>query len=79
MDEFRKRFAGNGDVFIDDICIQEPKIGDILVVFTTGAYGFSMCSNYNKNLKSPVVFVKDGVARVVSKRQSYEDLLALEV
>ena len=69
----------SGDVFIDDICIQEPKIGDILVVFTTGAYGFSMCSNYNKNLKAAVVFVKDGVARVVSKRQSYEDLLALEV
>lgn len=69
----------SGDIFIEDICIQEPKIGDILAVFSTGAYGFSMSSNYNKNPKAPVVFVKDGVARIVSKRQSYEELLELEV
>ena len=48
-------------------------------MFTTGAYGFSMASNYNKNPRAAVVFVKDGIARLVSKRQSYEDLLSLEV
>ena len=69
----------SGDVFIDDICIQNPEIGDILAVFSTGAYGFSMSSNYNKNPKAPVIFVKDGIVRVVSKRQSYEELLALEI
>ena len=69
----------SGDIFINDIYIQRPDIGDILAVFSTGAYGFSMSSNYNKNPKAAVVFVKDGVARVVSKRQSYEELLALEV
>lgn len=69
----------SGDIFVNDICIQNPNIGDILAVFSTGAYGFSMSSNYNKNPKAAVVFVKDGVARVVSKRQSYEELLALEV
>lgn len=69
----------SGDIFIEDICIQKPEIGDILAVFSTGAYGFSMSSNYNKNPKAPVVFIKDGVARLVSKRQSYEELLALEV
>ena len=53
--------------------------GDILAVFSTGAYGFSMSSNYNKNPKAPVVFIKDGVVRLVSKRQSYEELLELEV
>ena len=52
---------------------------DILAVFSTGAYGFSMSSNYNKNPKAPVIFVKDGIVRVVSKRQSYEELLALEI
>ncbi len=69
----------SGDIFVNDICIQNPSIGDILAVFSTGAYGFSMSSNYNKSPKAAVVFVKDGVARVVSKRQSYEELLALEV
>lgn len=69
----------SGDIFIDDIFIQNPEIGDILAVFSTGAYGFSMSSNYNKNPKAPVIFVKDGIARVVSKRQSYEELLALEL
>ncbi|WP_196000867.1 diaminopimelate decarboxylase [Clostridium sp. 1001271B_151109_B4] len=69
----------SGDIFIEDICIQKPEIGDILAVFSTGAYGFSMSSNYNKNPKAPVVFIKDGVARLVSKRQSYEELLELEV
>ena len=69
----------SGDIFVNDICIQTPNIGDILAVFSTGAYGFSMSSNYNKNPKAAVVFVKDGLARVVSKRQSYEELLALEI
>ena len=69
----------SGDIFIEDICIQKPEIGDILAVFSTGAYGFSMSSNYNKNPKAPVVFIKDGVVRLVSKRQSYEELLELEV
>lgn len=69
----------SGDIFVNDIYIQKPSIGDILVVFSTGAYGFSMSSNYNKNPRAAVVFVKDGVARVVSKRQSYEELLSLEV
>ena len=69
----------SGDIFIEDICIQKPEIGDILAVFSTGAYGFSMYSNYNKNPKAPVVFIKDGVVRLVSKRQSYEELLELEV
>ena len=69
----------SGDIFIEDICIQKPEIGDILAVFSTGAYGFSMSSNYNKNPKAPVVFIKYGVVRLVSKRQSYEELLELEV
>ena len=38
-----------------------------------------MSRNYNKNPKAPVIFVKDGIVRVVSKRQSYEELLALEI
>ena len=67
------------DIFVKDINLQETKRGDVLAVFTTGAYGFSMASNYNKNPRAAVVFVKDGIARLVSKRQSYEDLLSLDV
>lgn len=69
----------SGDIFVKDINLQETKRGDVLAVFTTGAYGFSMASNYNKNPRAAVVFVKYGIARLVSKRQSYEDLLSLEV
>ena len=53
--------------------------GDILITTTTGAYGYSMASNYNKIPKNPVVFVQNGEDKLACKRQSYEDLLALEV
>lgn len=69
----------SGDILMKDIYIQKPERGDILAVFTTGAYGFSMFSNYNKNVRPAVVFVKNGEAKVVSKRQDYKDLLGLEI
>ena len=50
-----------------------------LITTNTGAYGYSMASNYNKIPKNPVVFVKDAKDKLSCKRQSYEDLLALEV
>lgn len=68
----------SGDIFIKDIQLQKLERGDIIAVASTGAYGFSMSSNYNKNPRPAVVFVKNGEARVVSKRQSYEELLMLE-
>ena len=46
---------------------------------TTGAYGFSMSNNYNKNLRPAVVFVKGNEARVVCKRQTYEELIENEL
>ena len=69
----------SGDILMKDIYIQKPERGDILAVFTTGAYGFSMFSNYNKNVRPAVVFVSDGKEKVVSKRQDYKDLLGLEI
>lgn len=69
----------SGDILMKDIYIQKPERGDILAVFTTGAYGFSMFSNYNKNVRPAVVFVGDGKEKVVSKRQDYKDLLGLEI
>lgn len=68
----------SGDILIQDIELQKVERGDIIAVSSTGAYGFSMSSNYNKNPRPAVVFVKNGEVRVVSKRQSFEDLLMFE-
>lgn len=69
----------SGDILLTDINIQNVETGDILAVFGTGAYGFSMSSGYNRNLRPAVVFVKDNEAKVVCKRQTYESLLSDEV
>ena len=55
--------------------IQRAERGDILAVLVTGAYNFSMASNYNRLPRPPVIFVKDGHARVVVRRETYEDLI----
>ncbi len=68
----------SGDIFIKDIMLQKAEREDVLAVLATGAYGFSMSSNYNRNPRAAVVFVKDGKVKVISKRQSYENLLELE-
>ncbi|KGK88857.1 diaminopimelate decarboxylase [Clostridium sp. HMP27] len=69
----------SGDILINDTNIADSESGDVLAMFTTGAYGYSMSSNYNKIPKAAVVFVKDGEARLVCKRQSYEDLIGNEM
>jgi diaminopimelate decarboxylase len=70
----------SGDVVIRDACVPDDlRVGDVLATPVTGAYGHSMASNYNKVLRPPVVFVKDGRHRVVVRRETYEDLLALDL
>lgn len=69
----------SGDILIKDIKLPNVCSGDILAVMSTGAYGFSMANNYNKNLRPAVVFVKDGEAKIVSKRQTYEELVSSEI
>ena len=54
-------------------------VGDILCTPVTGAYGHSMGSNYNKVLRPAVVFVADGPARLVVRRETTDDLLACDV
>lgn len=68
----------SGDILIDNILLPEAKQNDLLIVYTTGAYGYSMASNYNRLQKPAVVFVKDGKAKLVIKKETYEDLLALD-
>ena len=65
----------SGDILLEDIKLPEVKSGDILAIMTTGAYGYSMASNYNRIPKPAVVMVKDNAARLICRRESYEDLL----
>ena len=68
----------SGDILIHDIPLPPAEPGDILAVYTTGAYGYSMASNYNRIGRPAVVFAKNGKARCVIRRETYEDLDALE-
>lgn len=69
----------SGDLIQEHVKIQEPKRGDILAVLATGAYNYSMSSNYNRIPRPAVVLVEDGKARVAVKRESYEDILKNDV
>ena len=59
--------------------IQRAERGDILAVLVTGAYNYSMASNYNRLPRPPIIMVKDGTARVAVKRETYEDLVKNDI
>ncbi|MDR0856470.1 MAG: diaminopimelate decarboxylase [Clostridiales bacterium] len=65
----------SGDVLIEGISLPKCERGDLLAVFSTGAYNYSMSSHYNRNLVPPMVLVKDGKADYIVKPESYEDLV----
>ncbi len=69
----------SGDILITDAMLADPRPGDLLVTPATGAYGYAMASNYNGVPRPPVVFCKDGDARLVVRRETYEDLIARDV
>lgn len=67
------------DTFASDRKINEVKEGDLLVFYNAGAYGFEMSSNFNSRLKPAEVFVKDGTATLIRRRDVFEDLLRNQV
>ena len=70
----------SGDVLINEAMLPSGyAVGDLLATPVTGAYGHSMGSNYNKVTRPPVVFVRDGAARLVVRRESFNDLVNLDV
>ena len=69
----------SGDLIQEDAMIQEAAPGDTLAVFSTGAYNYSMSSNYNRIPKPPIVMVKAGSSRVIVKRETYDDLIKNDV
>ena len=69
----------SGDAVVIDGSIQHPEVGDIVCVFATGAYCYTMSSTYNGQPRPAIVFVKDGQARVVTRRETYADLMARDI
>ena len=69
----------SGDMLIWDILLPKAEPGDILAVFATGAYNYSMSMNYNRLPRPAMVMVKDGDARVIVKRETYDDIIRNDV
>jgi diaminopimelate decarboxylase len=69
----------SGDILVRDVMLDDPRPGDVLVMPATGAYGHAMANNYNAIPRPPVIFCKDGDARVVVRRETYEDLTLRDV
>ena len=81
--DYRATIAGrcceSGDLIGENMDIQKAERGDILAVLVTGAYNYSMASNYNRIPRPPVILVKDGEARVAVRRETFEDLIRNDV
>ena len=69
----------SGDILIKDAFLPKIDVGDIACVMSTGAYNYSMASNYNRIPRPPIVTVSGGKARVVVKRETYEDILRNDI
>ncbi len=69
----------SGDILIDSIKLPEIQTGDLLVLKSTGAYGYSMASHYNKIPLPAVVFAAEGKSRIVIQRETFEHLISLEI
>ncbi|MDQ5894178.1 MAG: diaminopimelate decarboxylase [Actinomycetota bacterium] len=65
----------SGDILIQDVELASPRVGDILLTPATGAYGHSMANNYNGMPRPPVIFCEDGEAKVVVRRETWDDLM----
>ncbi len=69
----------SGDVIVRDALLDDPRPGDVIVTPTTGAYGYAMANNYNGVPRAPVIFCRDGDARIVVRRESLDELTARDV
>lgn len=69
----------SGDMLLWDVSLPKAKAGDLLAMFCTGAYGYSMASNYNRLPRPAVVFVENGKSQLVVRRETYEDIVRLDL
>lgn len=72
------KYCESGDILIEGITVPVLKQGDLLAIPAAGAYSLAMASNYNMSLRPAIVMVRDGQARVIRRRESFEDLLRLD-
>ena len=73
------KFCESGDILLKDILLQKPEAGDILMVYVTGAYNYSMSSNYNRYRKPAMIFVEKGQHKLVLKRETLADIIRNDV
>ena len=73
------KFCESGDILIKDIELNSPKEGDILCVYNTGAYCYSMSSNYNRILKPAMILINQGKSDIIIKRESYNQLVQNDI
>jgi diaminopimelate decarboxylase len=73
------RFCESGDMLVEKISLPDVEIGDLLIIFTTGAYNYSMASNYNRFPRPAMVMVEDGRDIFLVRRETYEDIVSLDV
>ncbi len=73
------RHCESGDVLVDGVRLPDPRVGDLLALPATGAYCHTMANNYNGARRIPVVFVSEGQARLVVRRETWADLLGRDV
>ncbi|CAH0419346.1 diaminopimelate decarboxylase [Periweissella ghanensis] len=73
------KYCESGDILIEHQALPDVEQGDVIAMLATGAYGYSMASNYNRNGRPAVVFAENGIAKVVVRRETYQDLVALDV
>ena len=66
-------------MIVRDVVLPEPAPGDVIATPATGAYGYAMANNYNSVPRPPVIFCSGGSARVVVRRETYEDLTARDL
>lgn len=73
------RYCESGDLIQENLMIQQPETGDLLAVFGTGAYNYSMASNYNRVPRPPIVMITDGKPRVIVRRETYADIVNCDI
>lgn len=73
------KYCESGDILVEDCPLPPTHPGDVLAVPATGAYGYTMASNYNRNPRPAVVFCENGESRLVIRRETYADMLRCEV
>jgi diaminopimelate decarboxylase len=73
------KYCESGDVLVRDASLPMPRVGDLVAVPAAGAYHLSMASNYNLSLRPAVVVVNNGNAKLVTRREKYEDLMVRDV